>query len=71
MEYFFFRNCRPIIKKYTFDQPDTSWNLEWLNFKSGIENESPIIGTGLDGYKANKIIDAIYESNKINRPILL
>jgi predicted dehydrogenase len=57
----------PEIELFEFDENDTSWNMEWLDFKSSINNKREPIGNGVDGSKANQIIDAIYKSSKKNK----
>jgi predicted dehydrogenase len=57
----------PEIEHFEFDEKDTSWNKEWLDFKSSINNNREPIGNVVDGSKANQIIDAIYKSSKKNK----
>ena len=59
---------KPDIKKYQYKKDD-SWKLEWENFKNAIEQNTPLYGTGVDGFKANQIIDSIYSSSKLNKPV--
>ena len=59
----------PRIEKFEFDDEDSSWSLEWEDFKQAIKNNNEPNGNGQDGYAANVIIDAIYRSNRINKPV--
>jgi len=48
-----------------------SWSMEWREFKRAIaENREPN-GSGNDGYAANVIVDAIYKSDELNKPVLV
>ncbi len=55
---------RPEIETTEFPADDASWRNEWKEFKSAIEQGREPIGSGLDGLKANEIIEAIYKSAK-------
>jgi len=59
----------PAIEHFEFDDEDTSWSLEWQEFKQAIEENKEPSGSGNDGYAANVIIDAIYKSNDLNKPV--
>ena len=59
----------PAIEHFEFDDEDTSWSLEWQEFKQAIEENKEPSGSGNDGYEANVIIDAIYKSNDLNKPV--
>lgn len=61
----------PNIEIFEYDDKDTSWLKEWQEFKSAIISYRDPIGNGDDGYKANQIIDAIYESSEKNKIIEL
>lgn len=50
-----------------YSGPDISWEEEWKEFISAIENNREPSGNGFDGYKANRMIEAVYESAKANR----
>lgn len=59
----------PNIDTIHFNREDNSWQLEWHEFQNAIlENREPI-GNGIDGLRANKIIEAIYLSSNINKRI--
>jgi predicted dehydrogenase len=60
---------RPDIKKYSFPKEDKSWNREWREFKSAIKNNRNVLGDGIDGLKANIIIENIYKSNKLGKTV--
>ncbi len=62
---------KPEIELLEFPSEDVSWKKEWEEFKKAIgENREPI-GSGLDGLKANEVVEAIYRSNAENRSIVL
>ena len=52
---------KPIVETFSFAAEDISWKKEWSEFKNAIKEERDPIGSGLDGLKANLIIDAIYK----------
>jgi len=54
-----------------FFGPDISWEHEWKEFVSAIENGKEPMGNGWDGYHANRMIGALYESAKTGRPVEL
>jgi len=53
----------PEIFREEFSDKDLSWQSEWRHFKNALKNNDKIIGSGLDGMKANQIIQAIYRSS--------
>jgi predicted dehydrogenase len=61
----------PRIKNFEFEENDNSWLLEWKDFKEAIKKNFEPHGSGHDGYMANKIVNAIYKSNDLNKPVLL
>ena len=61
----------PQIERFEYDENDNSWSLEWKDFKEAIKNNFEPNGSGQDGYMANKIIDAIYKSNELDKPVQL
>ena len=62
---------KPEIEIIEFPSEDVSWKNEWEEFKKSIvENREPI-GSGIDGLKANEVIEAIYRSNDEKRSIVL
>jgi predicted dehydrogenase len=54
-----------------FGDQDISWEEEWKEFILAIEEGREPIGNGWDGYMANYMIWAIYESAKTGRPVRL
>jgi predicted dehydrogenase len=60
---------RPDIELVEFPAEDTSWKLEWKEFKSAIHERREPIGSGLDGLRANEIIEALYRSNAEKRTV--
>ncbi len=61
----------PRIENFEFEENDNSWSLEWKDFKEAIKKNREPHGSGQDGYMANKIVNAIYKSNDLNKPVLL
>ncbi|MBI4994663.1 Gfo/Idh/MocA family oxidoreductase [Candidatus Peregrinibacteria bacterium] len=59
---------QPITKKIVFSR-DVSWEAEWTNFLSALKGKSKIIGDAIDGFKANQIVEAIYKSSRLGKPI--
>jgi predicted dehydrogenase len=59
----------PKIEHFEFNDNDNSWHLEWTEFKTAIKNNRQPNGSGNDGYAANVIVDAIYKSNDLNKPV--
>jgi predicted dehydrogenase len=51
-----------------FPGPDISWAEEWKEFVSAVEDNRDSIGSGRDGWMANLMIDAVYESARSGRP---
>jgi len=62
---------KPDIELIEFPQEDISWKEEWDEFKSAVNEKRQVIGSGLDGFKANEVIDAIYSSNDKKKVINL
>lgn len=54
----------PDEQRLEFTGPDISWQEEWQEFISAVENRREPIGNGWDGYQANRMIEAVYESAK-------
>lgn len=52
-------------------QEDTSWEKEWENFIGALAREQKLIGDGIDGWEANRIVGAIYKSSKTKKVIRL
>lgn len=61
----------PELKIEIFDEKDSSWKKEILEFFSAIEEKREPLGSGYDGMMANKIIESLYISAKENRPVRL
>ena len=61
----------PLIQNESFPGSDESWRLEWEDFVHAIQEEVTPIGSLDDGLKANRIVDAIYESSRLNKPVEL
>lgn len=52
-----------------FPGEDISWEEEWKEFISAIEAKRKPLGSGLDGYEANRMIRAVYKSAKTGEVI--
>ena len=61
----------PKIEKEFFPGPDESWRLEWEDFVLAIKNNKIPNGSLDDGVEANRVVDAIYESSKLDKPVFL
>ena len=59
----------PDEKVIEFPGPDISWNEEWKEFVSAIKEKREPLGSGYDGLMANKLIEKVYHSAKLNKPI--
>ena len=55
------RFCDNLIFKF---KKDTSWIEEWKNFLGAINKKNNLIGDSEDGFRANRLVEAIYESSK-------
>ena len=62
---------RPDIEVIEFPNEDISWKEEWKEFKAAINEKREVTGSGLDGLKANEVIEAIYNSNSGKEVIYL
>jgi len=54
-----------------FSGPDISWEEEWKEFIFAIQEGKEPLGNGWDGYQANRMIEAVYESARIGKSIRL
>jgi len=52
----------PEMTETIFDQPDTSWQLEWQEFMQAVDTGAAYWGTPEDGVAAMKMLDALYRS---------
>ena len=59
----------PDIERYEFPVEDVSWKLEWEDFLSAIEDKRRPVGDGMDGLRANKVIEAVYRSSAEERVV--
>ena len=62
---------RPDIQFIEFPPEDISWVKEWQEFKSAIKEGREPIGNGLDGLRANQVIEAVYKSSETGKIINL
>jgi predicted dehydrogenase len=60
---------KPDIEIKTFDQEDVSWKNEWTEFQSAICENRDVVGSGTDGYMANAVIDALYQSHAAQKMV--
>ena len=60
----------PDLEKFEYER-DASWEEEWRNFAGALNGENALIGPAEDGVAANRIIEKIYESAKLDKPILI
>jgi predicted dehydrogenase len=61
----------PAEQTFTFPGPDISWEHEWREFLSSIESNGPLMGDGTDGYQANRMIEAVYDSARTGKVVKL
>lgn len=52
-----------------FSGPDTSWQEEWEEFLAAIRENREPVGSGYDGYQANRMIEAVYRSAQAGRSV--
>ena len=52
-----------------FTGNDVSWQLEWTEFTQAIIEKRQPIGSGFDGWQANKMIDAVQKSAKTKKAV--
>jgi predicted dehydrogenase len=62
---------RPDIEVYEFSPSDKSWETEWNEFRTAIKEKREPLKKGIDGLRANQIVEAMYQSQKLNTPITL
>jgi predicted dehydrogenase len=59
----------PDIDSFKFPEEDKSWEREWHNFIQGLAGKEEIVGTVMDGFQANKIVEAVYRSSRLGRAV--
>jgi predicted dehydrogenase len=52
----------PTVARREFAEPDESWRLEWLDFRTAIGAGTPYMGGPRDGVAAMTMLDAVYRS---------
>lgn len=62
---------KPDVKVFDFPGEDKSWEKEWQEFRSAVIEQREPIGSGIDGLKANMVVEALYKSSRINKPVRL
>jgi predicted dehydrogenase len=55
-------HSRPEHVILDFPVPDNSWDLEWQEFCSAIEQQREPVGSAVDGLRAQQLIEAAYQS---------
>jgi predicted dehydrogenase len=60
---------KPDIQFLEFPPEDLSWVSEWKEFKTSILESREPIGNGIDGLRANEVIEAVYESSNSGKLI--
>lgn len=58
---------RPDIRIFEFPPEDISWITEWQEFKSAITESREPLGNGVDGLRANQVIEAVYKSSQTGK----
>jgi predicted dehydrogenase len=59
----------PEEKIFEFPGQDISWENEWWEFLSAIESGREPSGSGRDGFQANRMIHAVYDSARKGRSV--
>jgi predicted dehydrogenase len=59
---------KPDIKVFDFPGEDKSWEEEWREFRSAVIEQREPVGNGIDGLKANMVVEALYKSSRTNAP---
>lgn len=65
------RGGKPDIKIFEFDSEDISWKKEWKELKSAIKEKREPIASGIDGLRANQVIEAIYKSTQSKKAVTI
>ncbi len=66
---FKYKGAPPHEEFIEFPGPDISWQEEWKEFVSAIKENREPLGSGYDGLMANRMIEAVYKSAKLNKPV--
>jgi predicted dehydrogenase len=59
----------PNEESIQFDGSDISWKEEWKEFLAAIIEKREPLGSGYDGYQANRMIESVYRSAKEGRVV--
>ncbi len=62
---------RPDVEEFKYEATDKSWELEWNEFRTAIKEHREPLKNGVDGLRANQVVEAIYESSRTNLPVTL
>ncbi|MEW6382163.1 MAG: Gfo/Idh/MocA family oxidoreductase [bacterium] len=54
-----------------FPAEDISWEEEWKELVQAIRENREPLGSGQDGYEANRMLEAVYDSARLGRPVEL
>jgi len=61
----------PEEETIVYDGPDASWQVEWKEFLSAIQENREPVGNGWDGLQANRMIEAVYRSAREGRSVTI
>ena len=61
----------PSEEQVEFAGPDLSWEAEWEDFLAAIANGHPPLGSGHDGLRAMRLLEAVYRSSAAGRVVRL
>ncbi len=53
----------------TFNEPDNSWDMEWIDFLGAVQDGSSYLGTPTEGLATMRTLEAIYLSAEANVPV--
>jgi len=57
----------PDEERFEFPGPDTSWEAEWREFVSAIQENREPLANGYDGWQAMRMVYGVYESARTGR----
>jgi len=62
---------RPDVETFAFPPEDVSWKEEWQEFKAAVRENREPVGSGLDGLRANEVVEALYRSSEKRSVVVL
>ncbi len=62
---------KPDIETFEFPPEDISWKEEWKEFKAAVRESRDPVGSGLDGLRANEVVEALYRSSEKRSVVVL